>query len=122
MSQRMPVRRTRLAPIVALFDQGLSFQLMLSWGILPPLATMNDFLACGRDDTDAQDGLVEWEPVALTESQYARLVGDLRRRGHEVHLQPVRAGTSAPSYEHWFAANLAKRSPKTGTGKRSRRG
>ena len=95
---------------------------MLSWGILPPLATMNNLLACGRDDTDAQDGLVEWDPVALTESEYARLVENLRRRGHEVRPQSVRAGTSAPSYEHWFAANLAKRSARSGTAKRSRRG
>ena len=47
---------------------------------------MNKFLACGRDDTDAQDGLVEWEPVALTQPEYDRLVRDLKQRGHYVQL------------------------------------
>ena len=123
MSQRLLVRNTRLTPIVELFDQGLSFQLMLSWGILPPLATMNKFLACGRDDTDAQDGLVEWDPVALTQSEYARLVQDLKQRGHHVQLESVRPGTSAPSYEDWFASHLAKRAPRSGTrGTRKRSG
>ena len=118
----LSVRSTRLAPVVELFDQGLSFQLMLSWGILPPLATMNQFLACGRDDTDAQDGLVEWDPVALTQSEYADVCRDLKQRGHDVRLEPLRAGTSAPSYEDWFASNLAKRAPKSGQRKRSGRG
>ena len=123
MSQRLlSVRHTRSAPIVELFDQGLSFQLMLSWGVLPPLATMNEFLACGRDDTDARDGLVEWDPVALTQPQYARVLRDLRQRGHEVRLESLRAGTAAPSYEDWFASNLAKRAPKSGRRKRSGRG
>jgi hypothetical protein len=122
MSQRLlTLRNTRSAPIIELFDQGLSFQLMLSWGILPPLQTMNEFLACGRDDTDAEDGLVEWEPVALTKSDYARLVRDLKQRGHNVQLDSVRAGTSAPSYEEWFASQLAKRPPRNGTRKRSPR-
>ena len=123
MSQRLlSVRHTRLAPVVELFDQGLSFQLMLSWGILPPLATMNEFLACGRDDTDGQDGLVEWDPVALTQSEYAGVLRDLRQRGHEVRVDPLRAGTAAPSYADWFALNLAKRAPSRGTRKRSGRG
>src|SRR5436190_23517623 len=99
MSERLlSVRNTRSAPIVDLFDQGLSFQLMLSWGTLPPLQTMNDFLASGRDDTDAQDGLVEWDPVKLTPSEYARVVRTLKQRGHKVELDLVRLGTSAPSY------------------------
>jgi hypothetical protein len=122
MSQRLlSVRNTRSAPIVELFNQGLSFQLMLSWGILPPLATMNKFLACGRDDTDAQDGLVEWDPIVLTQSEYDRVVRELRQRGHHVELESLRAGTSAPSYKEWFASHLAKRdrAVKTGTRKRS---
>jgi hypothetical protein len=122
MSQRLLVRNTRLAPIVELFDQGLSFRLMLSWGILPPLKTMNEFLSCGRDDTDAQDGLVEWDPVALTQSEYARLVRDLKQRGHDVQLESLRAGASAPSYGEWFASHLAKRARRSGTRKRSGRG
>lgn len=123
MSERLlSVRNTRSAPIVELFGQGLSFQLMLSWGILPPLATMNEFLACGRDDTDAQDGLVEWDPVALTQAQYDRVVRDLKQRGHHVQLESLRAGTSAPSYQTWFSSHLAKRPVKTGTRKRSGRG
>jgi hypothetical protein len=123
MSERLlSVRNTRSAPIVELFDQGLSFQLMLSWGILPPLATMNDFLACGRDDIDAQDGLVEWDPFVLTPSEYDRVVRDLKQRGHQVQLESLRPGSSAPSYEKWFASHLAKRAVKTGTRKRSGRG
>ena len=122
MSERLlSVRSTRLAPIVELFDQGLSFQLMLSWGILPPLATMNKFLACGRDDTDAQDGLVEWEPVALTQSEYDHVVRDLNQRGHHVQLESLPTGTSAPGYENWFASHLAKRA-KPETRKRPERG
>lgn len=120
MSERLLcVRNTRLAPIVDLFDHGLSFQLMLSWGILPPLETMNKFLACGRDDTDAQDGLVEWEPVALTQPEYKRVVQDLRQRGHQVQLEAVPPGTSPPTYQNWFAAHLAKRAPKSGGRKQS---
>jgi hypothetical protein len=92
---------------------------MLTWGILPPLATMNKFLACGRDDTDAQDGLVEWEPVALTPSEYNRVVRDLKQRGHEVRLDSVPPGTSAPTYEAWFATNLAQRAPASGIRKRA---
>jgi hypothetical protein len=111
-----------LAPIVELFDQGLSFRLMLSWGTLPPLATMNEFLACGRDDTDAEDGLVEWEPVALKQSEYDRLVRDLERRGHRVQLDALAPGISAPSYENWFASQLANRASKPGPRKRSGRG
>jgi hypothetical protein len=80
-----------------------------------------EFLACGRDDTDAEDGLVEWEPVALTQPDYARLVRDLKQRGHNVELESVRAGTSAPSYQEWFASQLAKRPPRNGTRKRSPR-
>jgi hypothetical protein len=122
MSQRLlSVRHTRRAPVVELFDQGLSFQLMLLWGILPPLATMNEFLACGRDDTDGRDGLVEWDPVALTQSEYAGVVRDLRQRGHEVRVDPLRTGTSAPSYADWFASNLARRAPSRATRKRSGR-
>lgn len=118
MNERLlSVRNTRLAPIVELFDQGLSFRLMLSWGMLPPLATMNKFLACGRDDTDAQDGLVEWEPVALTRPEYDRLVRDLRQRGHYVERNSLPRGTSAPSYECWFASQLAKRAAKHGSRK-----
>jgi hypothetical protein len=123
MSQRLlSVRSTRLAPIVELFNQGLSFRLMLSWGTLPPLATMNKFLACGRDDTDAQDGLVEWEPVALTQSEYNRLVRDLEQLGRRVQLESLRPGTLAPSYEEWFTSHLAKHAPKSATRKRSARG
>src|SRR3954471_21856234 len=107
MSQRLlSLRSTRSAPIIELFDQGMSFRLMLSLGILPPLQTMNEFLACGRDDTDAEDGLVEWEPVALTRSEYAGLVRALKRRGHEVKLDSTPAGASAPSYVAWFASHL----------------
>ncbi len=123
VSERLlSVRSTRSAPIVELFDQGLSFRLMLSWGTLPPLATMNKFLACGRDDTDAEDGLVEWEPVALTQSEYNRLVRDLGRRGHHVQLHALAPGISAPSYENWFASQLANRASKPGSRKRSGRG
>jgi hypothetical protein len=106
-----------LVPIVELFDQGLSFRLMLSWGTLPPLATMNKFLACGRDDTDAHDGLVEWEPVALTQSEYDRVVRNLKERGHYVQAESLPPGASAPSYENWFASHLAERAPKPGSRK-----
>ena len=120
MGQRLLcVRNGRLASIVALFEQGLSFQLMLSWGILPPLETMNDFLTCGRDDTDAKDGLVEWDPVSLTQLEYNRVVRDLRQRGYHVEVEPIRAGTVASSYESWFDAHLGKRQSKSGTRKRS---
>ena len=123
MSQRLLSARHRsVAPVVRLFDRGLSFQLMLSWGTLPPLATMNAFLACGRDDTDGQDGLVEWKPLKLTPSEYARIAAVLRQRGHEVRLESLPAGTAAPSYENWFASNLARRTAKSGTRKRAGRG
>ncbi len=122
MSERLlTVRNTRLTPLSELFDQGLSFRLMLSWGTLPPLPTMNKFLACGRDDTDAQDGLVEWEPVTLTSSEYDRIVRDLRQRGHYVELESLPPGTSAPSYECWFASQLAKRASKPRSRKRAGR-
>ena len=122
MSPRLlSLRNTRSAPLIELFDQGMSFQLMLSWGILPPLQTMNEFLACGRDDTDAEDGLVEWEPVTLTQSDYARLVRDLKQRGHHVEIDSVPAGASAPSYQEWFTSHLAKRPPRNGTRRRSPR-
>ena len=83
---------------------------------------MNKFLACGRDDTDAEDGLVEWEPVELTQSEYNRLARDLKQRGHQVKLETVPAGTSAPTYQNWFAAHLARRARTSGTRKRSVRG
>src|SRR4051794_34424115 len=43
---------------------------------------MNEIPACGRDDADAQDGLVQWDPVVLTQSEYDRVVRDLKQRGH----------------------------------------
>ena len=119
MSQRLvSLRNTRSGSVLDLFEMGLSFRLMLSWGLLPPLQTMNDFLACGRDDTDAEDGLLQWEPFSLTAAEYDRLARELRRRGHEVSLETVPAGRSAPSYETWFASHLAERSAKSRTGKK----
>ena len=121
MPQRLlSLRNTRSGSVVDLFEAGLSFRLMLSWGVLPPLQTMNDFLACGRDDTDAEDGLLQWEPFALTPAEYSRLARDLRRLGHEVSIEDVGAARAAPSYEKWFASRLA-RSDKQRTGKRPRR-
>ena len=107
--RRLSLRITRSAHVVELFDVGLSFQLMLYWRLLPPLQTMNEFLACGRDDADTQDGLLEWEPAALTQSEYARLVQDLERRGYDVTVDSPGAGGSAPSYEAWFTSQLARR-------------
>ena len=122
MSHRLlSVRHTRSAPVIDLFEQGLSFRLMLFWKTLPPLSTMNEFLACGRDDTDAEDGLVEWEPVELTQAEYGRIVRALRRRGHDVVLDRTPAGTPAPSYEKWFASHLAKRERKPTIRKRFER-
>jgi hypothetical protein len=94
---------------------------MLSWGALPPLRTMNDFLACGRDDTDAEDGLLQWEPFALTPAEYNRLARDLKGLGHDVSIESVPTGRSAPSYEEWFASHLAERLARRPNGKRPRR-
>jgi hypothetical protein len=108
--RRFAVRNTRAGSVIDLFDQGLSFQLMLSWGRLPPLRTMNAFLACGRDDTDAQDGLLQWEPISLSPAEYHRLARDLRQRGHSVSLETLSPGKPAPAYEDWFASHLAEAS------------
>lgn len=122
MTQRLvSLRNTRSGSVADLFDLGLSFRLMLSWEILPPLQTMNDFLAGGRDDTDAEDGLLQWEPFSLTPAEYIRLARDLTRRGHEVSIETVPAGRSAPSYEKWFAAHLGASPAKPHTGKRPQR-
>jgi hypothetical protein len=94
---------------------------MLSWAVLPPLETMNEFLATGRDDTDAEDGLLQWEPFALTTSEYNRLARDLKDLGHQVSIEIVPKGSPAPSYEEWFASHLADRSPLRSRGKKPRR-
>jgi hypothetical protein len=122
MSQRVvSLRATRSGPVLGLFELGLSFRLMLSWGVLPPLRTMNDFLACGRDDTDAEDGLLQWKPFALTASEYNRLARDLTRLGHEVSIEAVPTGSLAPSYQEWFSSQLAEHEPRRPSGKRPRR-
>jgi hypothetical protein len=122
MTQRLlSLRNTRSGSVMDLFDLGLSFRLMLAWGLLPPLETMNDFLACGRDDTDAEEGLLQWEPFALTSAEYNRLVRDLSRRGHEVLIDTVPAERSAPSYQKWFASRLAEPSTKRRIGRKPRR-
>jgi hypothetical protein len=120
MTQRLVSLRST-SPVADLFDLGLSFRLMLTWGRLPPLQTMNNFLACGRDDTDGEEGLLEWEPFSLTPAEYGRLTRELSRRGHDVSIEAVPTGRSAPSYEDWFASHLAESSAKRRTGGKPRR-
>jgi hypothetical protein len=122
MTQRLlTLRNTRSGRVADLFDLGLSFGLMLSWGVLPPLETMNDFLACGRDDTDAEDGLLQWEPFSLTAAEYKRLARELRHRGRDVEIEAVPAGRAAPPYEAWFAARLRASPTNPRTAKRPQR-
>lgn len=110
MSQQLlSLRSTRSVPIIELFDQGLSFKLMLSLGVLPPLKTMNTFLSCGRDDTDGEDGLVEWEPFSLTPQGYKQLAARLRKNGHKFVIEKTPSGRPSPSYSQWFEGHLAKR-------------
>ena len=59
---------------------------------------MNEFLACGRDDTDAQDGLVEWDPVRLTRSQYARVVRDLWQHTWTIERHIAHASLDARTF------------------------
>ena len=118
MMQRLVSLRST-SPLVDLFDLGLSFRLMLSWGRLPPLETMNEFLACGRDDTsDTDEGLLQWDPCSISAAEYDELGRELARRGHEVCIDTVSPRRAAPSYEKWFAAHLAKRPAKPRSGRK----
>src|SRR5437588_11150776 len=90
--------------LIDLFDKGLSFKLMLEWKLLPPLAVMNQFLRCGRDDIDCEDGIVDWKPFTITDDEYRRLRTGLSRRGHKVAID---RDDKRQTYGEWFATKLS---------------
>lgn len=79
-------------------------------GAVPPLAVLNDFLACGVDDVAEDIGcldvdmrgdrgaVMEWEPFTLTQTEYDGLLAYIRSRGKAIVVREIGDGT----YREWF--------------------
>ena len=93
-------------PLSDLFEIGLSFKLMCTWKLLPPLHVFNDFLACGRDDTDSANGLLEWEPFALSDEDYLHLQATLAARGHTLSIEQTKDGKTYKGFHEWFTSKM----------------
>ena len=93
-----------------MFEIGLSFKLMIHWGLLPPLNIMNNFLSCGCDDTDGTGGFLRWVPMTINRRQYDGLVTLLRAKGRSVSVDQVHEGRPR-AYGDWFSANIRRFGP-----------
>ena len=88
-----------------LFHHGMSFKLMIEWGLMPPLRVFNDFLATGIDDTDDEQTTLEWEPTRLGEQQYDDLIEGLRARGFNVRIDHD-TESAVSGYGDWFEMHI----------------
>lgn len=79
---------------------GLSFGIVKRSGAVPPPDVLNDFLACGYDDLDFEDGVLEWKPFALTDAEYHDLL-QWWKASHPA-ARPDRLGTGGADFRDWF--------------------
>ena len=79
-------------------EKGMSFDIVAKTRLFPPLDVLNSFLQCGIDDA-ASEVSIQWEPFALTESEYASFFELYSKRVGELTIDKL--GTS--SYSEWFS-------------------
>jgi hypothetical protein len=80
-----------------LFELGMSFGACKRARRWPSLATMNSFLAEGRDEGELGT-TIEWDPCTLTSEEYQRSI-DAFMKGEPYEIDAAEIG-----WEEWFDA------------------
>lgn len=80
---------------------GLSFRVVAGSGVFPPPDVLNAFLACGYDDVDDPEGVLRWEPFALTPAEYDQLVQWWKTRHPAAGTDRLAVGGA--DFSDWFA-------------------
>ena len=83
---------------------GLSFQIVAESGLFPPRDVLNAFFNCGYDDENsddvAEEGVLRWEPFALSPEEF----DELCRWWREGHPEARTDGLSVrgADFSEWF--------------------
>ena len=77
----------------------MTFDIVRTSGLFPPIHVLNSFFKCGIDDADSEITL-NWEPFTLNQAEFDRFYESCRSLFGELKID----GFGFDEYGDWFSA------------------
>ena len=87
-----------LSKAITIANKGMSFDIVRTSGLLPPIEVLNSFFQCGVDDADSEI-TIQWEPFSLDTNEYSQFVQHCEKSIGKLQID----GLTHDNYSDWFS-------------------